>query len=959
MLRLIILLLCLHFFSEIGCQQLPIARHYTLRDGLSQMKTTCIELGPNGYIWIGTRNGLNRFDGKNIVSYFEKDGLLHNRIHDIGFTTDGLLIALTYHGLCLFDGSSFTNYPRPFLNAEYQIFVDANDRIWILTHDETVVFEKGNFFKKPQKVLSIKTDVSTHENIYVYANGLFKLDDDSLIVIDSNTFKTEIYGRFLSKHPNLIIDSDNHYCFVDNGQVKCSATIQEFLKKTASENVFFEYHDDGVSIHASQVTYNYTQSPFLRIVDATLDHLGNIWIADENGFTGLLSSHFRHIDYLEVPYVWAMNQDTASEYFTASFGYGIHRSSNGQNFKRDPEGEKVAGTPYFLATSTADRFGRIYFGHASGLLRWDGEAYHNFSLRTPIYASAYSQSNDQLVIGGLIGVATLDMNGQIRDTITVSSGLHENEYIQNVSLDQYDNIWAGSYSGLSKIDNESFEIKNFIHEDGSLPSNGVFCSAPDSLNDVIWLGGDDGLLYYSFKLDSIIEVRSVVMNDIVKSLFLLNDSTLLIGSKRGLYTLNTKVFFSKDQSNFRVINESVGYEGLEPGFTGFFQDEDQDIWIPSASSIDKLSPSLFQSIEEDLVPRIRKINDQKIAFDPDKYDDHVIENGTVAKIEVDAIGMVRPDLVKLQYRLDGSAPSEWLSSTNIILEDLGHGPHSVEVRVGPTDLPFDQSLTDRIDFRVYLPFYKRQWFTIFGSALIILLISLSLMLYWLQRRENRRYAEQLKAAKYFRSQLLLSELNPHFIFNILSSIQHKVLLGDRNLAAKYVVKLSKMIRNFLNASHLSHRQTDQYRENNISLEEELELLNSYLEFEKLKSDDHFEYTIEVASDIFPSQCFLPPMLVQPYIENAIKHGLLTSKDKGLLKITFDQTEDALQVIIEDNGIGREAASQLPKREGHVSLGTLIIDNRIKLLNEMGYEMEIQTEDVFPHGTRVIIKITED
>ena len=168
-----------------------------------------------------------------------------------------------------------------------------------------------------------------------------------------------------------------------------------------------------------------------------------------------------------------------------------------------------------------------------------------------------------------------------------------------------------------------------------------------------------------------------------------------------------------------------------------------------------------------------------------------------------------------------------------------------------------------------------------------------------------------------------------------------------------------MIRNFLTASHHSHTSIDNYRENDISLKKELDLLHSYLEFEQIKSDHHFEYHIDISPEVFTEQAFVPPMLIQPFVENAIKHGLLLSPEKGELKLKIYYLEERLCIQIEDNGVGREKAAKLKQaRAGHVSLGTVIIDQRIDLLNQLGYDLEIKVEDIDPRGTCVYILLKE-
>lgn len=200
---------------------------------------------------------------------------------------------------------------------------------------------------------------------------------------------------------------------------------------------------------------------------------------------------------------------------------------------------------------------------------------------------------------------------------------------------------------------------------------------------------------------------------------------------------------------------------------------------------------------------------------------------------------------------------------------------------------------------------------------------------------------------------LRSAMNPHFIFNCLNSIQYYIMEKDQVNAVKYLSTFSKLIRSILNHSVKSR----------VRLAEELEMLRHYIQLESLRFEDKFDVEINVDPTIDVESVEIPSMLIQPYVENAILHGLYNKKDKGLLRITIRPQEEAVIVEIEDNGIGRKAAAELKplNLNRHKSMGTALTEERLKLINaDNATSVEIidLENEYSPAGTRVSVRIRE-
>ncbi|QOD59724.1 tetratricopeptide repeat protein [Polaribacter haliotis] len=201
---------------------------------------------------------------------------------------------------------------------------------------------------------------------------------------------------------------------------------------------------------------------------------------------------------------------------------------------------------------------------------------------------------------------------------------------------------------------------------------------------------------------------------------------------------------------------------------------------------------------------------------------------------------------------------------------------------------------------------------------------------------------------------LKAQMNPHFIFNALNSIQEYIVLNQKNLASDYLAKFADLIRNYLHFSDTGY----------ITIPEEVHNLNLYLELEKLRFEEQLTYTFQVDEKANSETIKIPTMLIQPYVENALKHGLLHKKENRVLTISISKYSDKIiECIIEDNGIGREKSKSInQKREQqHKSFALKATTERLDLLNygrekKIGVTILDLKENNTATGTKVILKI---
>lgn len=202
-------------------------------------------------------------------------------------------------------------------------------------------------------------------------------------------------------------------------------------------------------------------------------------------------------------------------------------------------------------------------------------------------------------------------------------------------------------------------------------------------------------------------------------------------------------------------------------------------------------------------------------------------------------------------------------------------------------------------------------------------------------------------------QALRAQMNPHFTFNTLSSIQNYISRNDADNASKYLSKFAKLMRTIMENAKQTH----------VPLEDELAALALYLELESLRLREKFEYEIHVDPGIDQQYVSIPSMLIQPYVENAIWHGITNKEGKGHLKVEVVQNGSFLKCIVEDDGIGRKAAMKISERKRkHISHGMSITRDRLELMNSLNKSQlnveiidKVNAEDESA-GTRVEIFI---
>lgn len=314
---------------------------------------------------------------------------------------------------------------------------------------------------------------------------------------------------------------------------------------------------------------------------------------------------------------------------------------------------------------------------------------------------------------------------------------------------------------------------------------------------------------------------------------------------------------------------------------------------------------------------------------------------------------------ELQYKyiLEGKE-TEWnySTNTNVYYTSLAPGNYTFKV-FAMSDTGIWSKVPAVITFSVTAPFYNSFWF-VFSIIFLLIAIVLSIIFIINRKAQLKDKALEEEKRKVLISELhaLRSQMDPHFIFNTLSSIQSFITTNSSKDAVNYLSKFSKLMRGTL----------ENTKKQKIAIKDEIGILELYMDLEKLRLNNKFSYQITVDENIDTQFEEIPPMLIQPYVENAIWHGMSHKTDNGLIKISFHLIEEnLLKCEIEDDGVGRKKAGELnKKREKNTSLGMSITKERLEIINSLkNSKLNINIIDLeennTPKGTKIELFIPLD
>lgn len=980
------------FVSTIGNAQKYFFRQYTMYDGLAQQQITALFQDSRGYLWVGTKGGLSKFNGVNFESFRTSDGLPHPFISDIEEDFERNIWVSTPIALAKFDGISWVSfeYPQATRGFSHLISIDDQNNIWLtnreMSNEKKPVLSVFDG-KKFTRLFKDHEALNGNENFHLSFNkstkkmwissdslGLFKIENGELIQyekIKGEFFRFRKNGRF--KHPTLLVGrakQDFLYQFQKDDWIQIAAfdkETEEVSGNSKNEIVikrgkhFLFKHD----IEA-KTTFEYKDLKFKYINTIFFDNQDNLWLATEEGLIHFFGETF--LDYTQFAPIntWNIYEDKNHHFWFSGYLTGI-RKFDGKQSEEINSYRPLTKNLQFHPGGLTTQNGEFLFPMTNNVLSLKNGQFSQFAPIDNTQDIYENPKNEDLWFAARNGFFRRKSNGTIQKW-GIEQGMHQHEYGLAIHQDSSGMIWIGTDSGLSQFDPQKETFENYTRKNGKLDAVEIKTIFRDNQEN-LWLGGRNGLFILDYKTQKIKRIAEDEITLTVNFLIDFDKNNLLIGAINGLYIFDLKQYYRDGKIRLKLINKYNGWQDSDPIQNGVFKDSNGDIWVPGRSTLVKLQPDKLDLKSEPLRTFFTNINGQKIGLNAVEI--YPIQKGeNTVKIEFEAVGFDRPMATKYKWRFSGKKWSDWQKETYSIFSNLSSGEYLFEVKAKTVGLEDSELKSNTIRFKVSLPFWEEPYFNKIATGILGLFFALILFNWIRQKRLRAIHIKNKKEVEYLRAQMLQTQLNPHFISNALMSVKGFMEKESSQKASVLLVKLAKLLRGFLestikNETHkgFSGKEADFNKDptlnlstqNEIRLDDEIDFLRKYLDFEQLMHADRFDFEIILATEIQSGEYRIPPMILQPFVENAVKHGVLYKKEKGMIRIEFrkDKAEN-LVCIIEDDGIGRAAADKIKSEKigTFISRGTDLVEHRRRILNQLGHHILIDIQDRKDGGTIV-------
>jgi ligand-binding sensor domain-containing protein/anti-sigma regulatory factor (Ser/Thr protein kinase) len=956
----------------VGQNTHPPYRQYTLRDGLSQMQVMSLFQDSRGYIWIGTKGGLNCFNGEKITSFANKQGQAGEYIVEIDEDIRRNIWASTNRGILKYDGQILTEYPNNSLLYP-RIAAAPDGKIWYIANDKKRgtqfgYLENGRYFDQTKNNPEYRYDTQNSVGYDKKNNVLLACNLTKLFEIKDNRV-----SRIHDAPDSLEI-------------IRADSTLFLFRKNNAKSWILFEYAKSKIipvaeSKNGLFVKYRKIDHPirFKTMFDLGLIYLitddkfetfefpefqknsyiadseGHSWLGTEEGLYQVFTGGFETYKREYLPQVWSMVEDLNGHIWFSSYYDGL-KKFDGKTIQSFPaEKLKKFGQSLYFHPSV-DKRGKLYFPGESGVITYDGQRFGHID-GVNCMTSFYDRDRDLLWVGSYQKAEAIDQRQNLVRTIGPAEGLGLNRYVLTISKDSAGCYWLGGGSGLSRYNWDTRKTTNYTRENNQLPANGVI-SIFNTPEGRIWFGSSNGLLYYDTKTDSIRKIEREEISGTVSFVSAIDSTWLVFSQSTGIYLMDLKKFNRSRAVELHLFNEKNGFLGIDPGQDGALADSRGNIWMTSSTEVVMLDPKKLEFNTYKINLRLTEFNGEQIPFGQKQL--KLPRNSTTAIVQFETICYNRPKPAQYSWKIEGRdwEWQPWTEKDYGVLHDLPDGKTTLLIKTKIPGLPGAEKIIS-MPIIVSVALWRQAWFfpSLLGIIILLVIIALSMLF-----QARAKMVQINRQAKIFQMQAILSQMNPHFIFNVMASLQSMILSANIEKANEYLVKMSNLVRGFLEASvSTSISKSNDLKQFELPLQNALEVINNYVQFQQLIYPDKFDYEIFVDPTIDPMKQTSPPMLIQPFVENAIRHGLLQKADKGFLKISITLTENNfLNIEITDNGIGIKKASEMMRRSNllYTSRGKELTLNRIKLLNEMGYIINFDSISS-DQGTKVTITIAYD
>jgi ligand-binding sensor domain-containing protein/anti-sigma regulatory factor (Ser/Thr protein kinase) len=961
----ILVILFAGLIKPVSAQQ-HIFKNYTVNDGLVANSVRRVFQDSKGFLWIATWEGLSKYDGHKFTNYSTANGLSHNMINDFYESPDGKLYVATNNGsIDMVNENKVLQRAVPATTTINRFFQLPGNRVIAATDNEGLLeFNNGKFnrLRKDSLLSSCFDFTALNDSVFiavgersiqllnrkyellsaindpypVYTEFKIYQDSKKRILVGTGTglkLLAEIPGK---GQPILFTSAPAPFNLPALQAKKVTAILEDADKVIwiGTTNGLFKINPDGS--YQLIIKKDGLASDFITTIFQDMEK--NIWFGTSLGLSKLVTKS-NILLY------------TTENGLASNRVYFLHPVGNGRLLASTEKGAQVFNTangkfdpvttiidmplysvipnshpPVIIGKNKMVTFDSVTLQFKNAVpfpapfltspycIARDNQGNFFLSDKFSLYFFSEKKDSPVKILENLFSVLLVDKNGDLW-AATLEKGLHHIRYkysnnkltilanehflpdenIRSLFEDSRGNIWAGTrYHGVyrfSKNQTASYTISNIDQTQG-LTSNWVKGLTEDA-NGNLWLASNQGL-------DKLIQ----------------QDSTY-------------RVF------NFSRVNNYFG------SIAGMVPVGDHSLWLATFEGMVHITDGEMEK-SLPLPVYITRVSAPDSIYSLNAGKLNLQHGHNQLQFEFSSPGFINEKQLLYSYRLAGSTNTEWTEPGNqhsVSYASLQPGNYRFEVRTIGWNGNWGKPAI--FEFNINPPFWQTRWFLVICSLLLFTGI------YWAFRKRiqiiRNKAAMKNKIAE-TEMMALRAQMNPHFIFNCINSIDALIQSNDKYNATVYLNKFAKLIRNILDSS----------KQNTVTLSKDLDTLKLYIELEQLRHENKFTAEIKADAALLQDDYKVPPLIIQPFVENAILHGIRYRQDNnGKIFVSVIKQDGYLRYIIEDNGVGRNTFNQVQKEK--ISYGIDMSNDRVKLFNNEE-KASVQITDLLdndkPAGTKV-------
>jgi ligand-binding sensor domain-containing protein len=922
-------------------QEFPIQR-IGVEEGLGHSITYRTFQSSNGYLWFSTDNGLTRFDGVTIKNFTTQDGLKTNFIFDLEEVDSALIVSTFGGGLMTFKNNTFSPFTADTTLLRYPINLEFfENELWAIDrYKQLYRGSRGTFIPVTPSEMNITDDnmietysLTVRESMMYIgtSSGLFSFDGQSFARLSNPEFNaTNIYNVRFLKNGNLLVTNKDHL-------------IEHNLKTNASSIIF--------------------SSRFFSTATGVLeDHEGNIWLSLINGETYLLKASGQNgsrdvIKVLEGIVVNQLFEDRERNMWLSTYGEGAWclRSIHVRNYPirgsiladviiDSKKGNLIvsttnAGLKFFNQTKSgflkpvltdplepifrhkknivaALEVSREVSCFSSDKMFYVWKTGKLDSLEAPGLVSTlyHETARNRTWIGCRFFLAYYD-HGKSVLVDTRFNG----RVIKSITEDSSGRILLGTDNGIFLERDGEFDR---LAAENSMANPYINALYTDKKTGITWVGTNNGLArIVQSRLEAIdYPLAKIRCNSIIAD----TAGNLWAGTVNGLLHYH--------QNNFQLITtrEGIGQSNINKIV---YQPETDLLVLLTSNGLSVLDAKNFLEDTQFTLPEIivEQVTSGSRTIPVSSRVFNLSNDQRDLKISISAPMIKNRDKITFSYRLNNDVWTDF-NGRDLSLKALPYGDIDITIRIQEK---YHNSAEKTLKVSVFIPppFFLTWWFLLF--MLFVLSAGITAIVFSYSKKKNRKLIEENKRLD-VEHKALKNLLNPHFLYNAINSIHAFILQNDQRKTLAYLSKFSQLVR--LNLELLSADR--------VTLDKEIKNIGLYLEFEKLRFADKLNYVIDIDESVAQSEIEIPSFLIQPFVENAIWHGLLPREQGGNLLLLVRRQQDKLLITIDDDGVGINTSLMYPKAdlENKTSMGINIIRERIELLRKFNSDYGLSIVD---------------